>query len=259
MASKGGKTTKKMNGKKQSKKQREEESRLFQEMKSKLTRPSAREMERIGPMIIEETSERYDNVTDRNLCNLQGGVHPSRVPFLEKVNVLKFSDSGAYLVKDLHRFPHYQVETARLEEFMADEAFARPKLIPGSQKTMSKRRAAVPLRVYEPGDGWVSNETICVVNTRVPHAIDTDSHRGEIDRLIDELDLDDLLVECIMREQKGNAINPLRNAVQIHCGFTGNHSLSRKNSANLPRPQLIRGGVTEKDKKRWLHSPESAG
>ena len=177
-----------------------------------------------APMVIERMNKQYQTVSGRSKCNKQGGLYPGRVPYIVDVRVVWFAATGAYCAKDLQRNPHYQLPPASIEGFESDCDAAGLRV--------HKFRNSLP---------WKSDDCLAVANC-------IKGQNGELESLIDQLRLD-LIFSEYKKEvlntgtdiSKTPDYNPLRNASQQHFGFTGGHSLSKKNEKNAPRPQQIKG------------------
>ena len=170
------------------------------------------------PFIVEQLKSSLKKKAKISKCRQQGGLFPTRTPFIKTVHHIQYVPAGACLVNGLSHNPHYQIKIEQQSAFVA-----------------LATSSGVPVEYYKIGDDWKCTNGVVFADMTAA----SNSHLADY---FNQLDFEGDLLSFLDGDPKWKG-DPLRTTMQSHYGFTGGHSLTRDNEEQLPRPQLIDGEV----------------
>ena len=73
-------------------------------------RANLKDMRDFPPFVVEVTTSGFRKL-GRSRCHLLGGLHPTRVPFIRQVHVVRGAATGCVIYRALSTNPHYNIHS----------------------------------------------------------------------------------------------------------------------------------------------------
>jgi hypothetical protein len=177
------------------------------------------------PLAFEQMHPSFLGMPGRTRVAEQGGLHWKILPHHECTHLSLVSASGGYILKNGSLSPHYSIPACDVPDFISDHQ------VNGAN-----------VRTYEPDSSYTKGDFYRVIN------YGTDEYTSEFAKLLDQLNFPCLLEEIVSLP---DAVNKLRNAKQVHVGWTSGVSLSSQSDGtsipnlrqNLTVQWKVRGKV----------------
>jgi hypothetical protein len=172
-------------------------------------------------LIVEETTNRYRKDGDSKTCSNNGGLYIKRIPMIKATHVFPRSNRGVSMFCNLDVSPHWELAQDQYKPYKdrCNEVGVNCK----RYSMCSNELVHTPIATYinfNSDDDLADGFSSCV---------------KEIYGLITELDT---LSSYTRSLEDRTAISTLRNAKQIHYGYTGNHS-TKVNDDGTAMPNLM--------------------
>jgi hypothetical protein len=176
-------------------------------------------------LVIEETNSAYHRKGDKASCQRNGGLNENRARFILKVHAFQRGARSAFLAKNLHLYPHYEILQTDLTKF----------------RTQCEE-LSINFAFYPVGANKVL-QTTCGSMVHLGSSIMPDlvknSHLSQLSALIDSIDCHQTQENMCAGKCNGRKLETSnkRNSFQSHFGYAGNHS-TRVVENGVARPVL---------------------